>query len=188
MTAYTTYTVSGKGDLKFYWDNQEIYADTFIDDITAQELLDAIREVEDSPRGILHGKIADAAGKEDLGGGIAVGITLTLLESWVIYSEKSSGFFTVKDGNIIRHDATTPFKANGSITYQQILIQGATIVTVNSGSGLSTAEHDQLFALSDKTDIATEVWSTGTSTDFGDNSFGTRIKKLLTLNQFFAGS
>lgn len=188
MTAYTLYNISGKGDLKFYWTDQEIYVDNTMDDISAQELIDGIRTVEDSTRGILHGKIANATGKDDLGGGISVGITLTLQESWVLYSEKSSGFFTIKNGNILRHDATTPFKANTSITYQQILVQGATIVTVNSGSGLSAEEHNKLIGLPQEATIADEVWTSGTTSDYGDNSFGTRITKLLTLNQFFAGS
>lgn len=188
MSSYSIYTVPGGGDLKFYWVDQEIHVPASMDSLTAQELIDGIRTIEDSQPGIDYTKIANAAGKEDLGGGISVGITLTLLENWVIYSEKSSGFFTIKSGNIVRHDATTPFKANTNITYQQILVQGGVITTVNSGSGLSSEEHDQLMALNTGAETAVEVWSAGTSTDYGDSSFGTRILNLLTKNQFISGS
>lgn len=188
MANYTPIEISGKGELKFYWVDQEIHAESTISTLTAQELLDAIREVEDSQPGVDYTKIANAAGKEALGGDVYVGITLTLLENWVIYSEKTSGFFTIKDGNIVRHDATTPFKANSLITYQQILVQGGVISTVNSGSGLSTDEHNQLMSLNTGAETATEVWSAGTTASFPDNSFATKIFNLLTKGQFISGS
>lgn len=157
--------------------------------LTAQELIDAIRDMEDEPRGILHGSIANAAGKDDLGGGVYTAVTLTLLENWVIYSEKSSGFFTIKDGNIIRHDATTPFKSNVNITYQQILFQGGVIATVNSGSGLSVDEHNQLMSLNTAAETALEVWDTGTAAAaWSVSSFATRVMNLLTRNQFISGN
>jgi hypothetical protein len=189
MASFSTCSIPGKGDLKFYWVDQEIWAENTISTITAQELIDCIREVEDTVRGISNGSIANAAGKDDLGGDIATAITLTLLENWVIYSEKSSGFFTVKGGNIIRHDATTPFKSNVNVTYQQILFQGGVIATTNAGSGLSTDEHNQLMSLSTATDTALEVWNTGTAAQsWSVSSFATRILNLLTRNQFISGN
>lgn len=188
MSSYTTTTVSGKGDLQFYWTAQEIYVENTIDDLTAQELLDAIREVEDSPLGILNGKIADASGKTSLDASVQTSITLVLLEGWKVYSQKSSGFFSLKDGNIVRHDATTPFKANTNITYQQLLVQGGVITTVNSGSGLSTDEHNQLMSLNTGAETATEVWSAGTSASYPANSFATKVFNLLTKGQFISGS
>jgi hypothetical protein len=189
MAAYTSYTIPGKGDLKFYWIDQEIWADSTTLSVTAQELIDAIRTVEDTPCGLLYPSIANAAGKDDLGGDVATAITLTLLDNWVIYSERGSGFFTVKDGNIIRHDATTPFKSNINITYQQVLFQGGVITTVNAGSGLSTDEHNQLMSLSPASETAEQVWNTGTSAvSWSASSFATRVLNLLTRNQFISGS
>jgi hypothetical protein len=189
MSSCNKYTVPGKGDLCFYWVDQEIWASNTISTLTAQELIDAIRTVEDSTIGITNTKIADAAGKDSLGGDIYIGITLTLLENWVIYSEKTSGFFTIRDGNIIRHDATTPFKSNTSITYQQVLIQGGVITQTNAGSGLSTEEHNQLMGLSTATATALEVWNTGTAAQtWSVSSFATRILNLLTKNSFISGT
>ena len=189
MSSCSIYTVAGKGNLCFYWVDQEIWAAVTIDDITAQELIDAIRTVEDSKVGLNYTKIATAAGKDELSTGIATAVTVTLLENWKIYSEKSSGYFTIKDGNIIRHDATTPFKANTSITYQQILFQGGVIATVNSGSGLSSEEHNQLMTLNTASETALEVWNTGTNaTTWSVTSFATRILNLLTRNQYISGS
>lgn len=189
MTSYSTYTVPGKGDLKFYWVDKEIWADNAITTLTAQELIDAIREVEDSPIGILSPYIANATGKDTLGGDVATAITLTILDNWLIYSERGSGFFTIKDGNIVRHDATTPFKANVNITYQQVLFQGGVITTINSGSGLSTDEHNQLMSLSPASETAEQVWNTGTNAvAWTASSFATKVMNLLTRNQFISGS
>jgi len=180
------YTVAGKGLLTFLFVDQIISCQNTISVLTAQELIDAIRTVEDSTVGFNYPKIANAAGKDALTGSIAIGITLTLLEGWTIYSQKSSGFFTIQDGNIIRHDATTPFYPNGAITYQQILIQGGVITTVAGGSGLSSEESAKLLSLPSASDTASSVWTSPTATSWGVGSLGEWVKGLLSKN-FFVG-
>jgi hypothetical protein len=56
--------------------------------ITIQELIDEIRNTEDelSPA-MAYGHIADAYGKQDLGNGVQVGITLVLISPWRIAFE-----------------------------------------------------------------------------------------------------
>jgi len=71
--------------------------------ITCQELIDAIRTWEAQWYGIDDNSVANASGKEDLGGGKYVGITLELLDSWRIQFEArgSPTFCTVTGGNFV---------------------------------------------------------------------------------------
>ena len=183
------YLIPGKGNLTFKYFDQEIWAESIISFITAQELIDGIREAEEVINdGINFTQIALAAGKDALTRSISIGITVTLLENWKIYSQKTSGAFTVQDGNIIRHDATVPFKNNPGITYQQILTQSAVVATISTGSGLSVDEHNKLMGLPTSGDISAQVWATPTSSETTSGTFGTWIKSLLTKLQFIAGS
>ncbi|MFA6007398.1 MAG: right-handed parallel beta-helix repeat-containing protein [Candidatus Shapirobacteria bacterium] len=50
--------------------------------ITIQELIDGIRDIEDEYIAMPYGHIADAYGKQDLGNGVLVGITLVLMSPW----------------------------------------------------------------------------------------------------------
>lgn len=55
--------------------------------ITIQELIDSIRDWEDNSEGIVEKSIANAYGKQDLGGGSKVGITLELINNWRVQFE-----------------------------------------------------------------------------------------------------
>ena len=186
MQQFVLYTVPAKGILTFLLADQIISCQNTISVLTAQELLDACRTVEDSVVGMQFGTVAYAAGKTDLSASIQVGITVTLLENWTIYSQKTSGSFTIQDGNIVRWDATTPFYPNTLCTYQQILIQGGVITTVSGGSGLSPSESAKLMGLPSATDVATETWNTQTSTITAIGRFGKWVKELLA-KTFFVG-
>lgn len=187
-TGFTLITVPGKGDLIFNWTSQIIEVPSTVSVITAQELVNSCREAETSEQGILYTKIINAVGKDQLSGSILIGITVTLLENWKILSNKTSGFFTLLDGNIITHDASTPFADNNGITYQTILIQGGVIAQTSGGSGLSTAEHNQLMSLPTAIETGEAVWTTGTTITLPGNSFGIWVKNLLTRIQYIAGS
>lgn len=112
-------------------------------DVDILDLLTAIRYAEASEIGMQYGKICNASGKESLGSGVSVGITLQLLE-WQIefwegnYSAKISG------GNLVGGISGDPVKYSAGV--QVLLIQSAasTVVQVSTGSGLSQEEHAQL--------------------------------------------
>jgi len=59
-------------------------------EVVIQELINVIRDWEDELENMDVPKIADASGKEDLGGGLAVGITLKLL-NWRLKFENRLG-------------------------------------------------------------------------------------------------
>ncbi len=60
-------------------------------EVTIQELINAVRDWEDELVNIDISKVASAAGKEPLGGGVSVGITMTLLNGWKIKFEDRAG-------------------------------------------------------------------------------------------------
>jgi hypothetical protein len=87
--------------------NKLVTLESPIIEVTIQELINAIRDFEDDWQGIDIYKIADCAGKEDLGGEVKVGITLTLLE-WKIKFEDRGGPTTIlckiTGGNLVAVD------------------------------------------------------------------------------------
>ena len=58
-------------------------------EVTIQDLHNAVRDWEDSPLGTSFEYLIDTAGKEDLGGGIQVGITSTLNNAQVYFPPRS---------------------------------------------------------------------------------------------------
>ena len=95
--------------------NQIITVDSPATEITMQDLIDGIRDFEDGNIGIGLAKIADAAGKQDLGGGVLVGITLTLID-WKLKFEDRSGpdyiICNVTGGNLVRYDTGSGLYTN----------------------------------------------------------------------------
>jgi hypothetical protein len=113
----------------------EIHVGSAISDLLVQDLLNACRAAEGSSQGLAFGQIARASGKEILGTGVAVGITLELLGTWRIFSTKNSGVFTVLGGNAVKSDGSSPFRPNNQITYVNVLSAASTIVTTGGGGG-----------------------------------------------------
>ena len=103
-------------------------------DVDIQELIDEIRTVESSAQGIAYPRIANAAGKESLGAGVEVGITVELLNGWQLHFWAGS------------YTATIAYTAG----VQVVLIQSAASTIVSTGgSALTQEEHDELFAIAD---------------------------------------
>ena len=59
-------------------------------EISIQNLINLIRDWEDSDEGMLFDYIISAAGKEDLGGGVSVGITATLNNAQILFSARTT--------------------------------------------------------------------------------------------------
>lgn len=102
--------------------------------LTLQTLIDAIRDEEASERGITYDKIADAAGKDDLGGGVMTGITVNLRSTWLIEFVTGSYQATLTGGNLA--DAMSRIYNTGS---PQVLVNSSAAATVIYGEGGGTA-------------------------------------------------
>ncbi|MEW6606076.1 MAG: hypothetical protein AB1414_01310 [bacterium] len=60
-------------------------------EVSIQELINTIRDFEDNPEGMNVKTFINAAGKQDLGSGVKVGITLELTNNWRIQFEARDG-------------------------------------------------------------------------------------------------
>ena len=106
-------------------------------EITIQNLLNSIREWEDELTSMDMKIIASCAGKEPLGGGVLVGLTLTLLDNWRLAFEARSGptyiQCSVTGGNIVGTNA------NGAIyptSFTQILVTASSSATLQEQSAI----------------------------------------------------
>ena len=146
-------------------------------EVTVQQLINAIRDWEDDLTNIETSKVADASGKESLGGGLQVGITLKLLNWKVKFADRAGPDYvdcSISGGNLLAVDAN-----NQSINP----ISPAAYVTVTKSTAVSAvaiaavaewtqAQKDQIFADMDSTkdevvgaradvaDVKTDVGST----------------------------
>ena len=110
--------------------------------LTIQTLLNAIRAQEASEQGITYPAICAAAGKDDLGGGVSVGLTLSLLNAWKLNFTGSGYQATVTGGNLA--SALSKVVNNPNI---QVLFNSSaagTLTTITSGSGLSSDQATKL--------------------------------------------
>ena len=114
-------------------------------DVDVQDLYEACRQAEDSEVGIQYGKICNASGKESLGSGVAVGLTVELL-GWQLRFWEGNYIAKITGGNLVGGVGGDPVAYSAGV--QVLLIQSAasTVVQVNMGSGLSQDEHDQLMS------------------------------------------
>jgi hypothetical protein len=136
----------------FDFENQIINITSPQTDVDIQELINEIRTQEATEQGIAYGKIADASGKEDLGGSVVE------LLGWQLKFWEGSYIAKISGGNLVGGISGDPVAYSAGV--QTLLIQSAasTVVQVSSGSGLSIEEHNQLMAL-DTDAIPTAVWS-----------------------------
>jgi hypothetical protein len=113
--------------------------------VDIQELINAIRMAEESEVGIAYSKIANASGKETLGGSVSVGITLELLDWQLHFWEGDDYTATISGGNLVGGAAGDTIAYTAGV--QVIVIQSAasTVVSVG-GSALTSEEHNQLMS------------------------------------------
>lgn len=126
--------------------------------VIIQDLIDAIRtqEAHLAP-GMGYPKIADATGKESLGGGILTGITVNLYPNWQIRFWAGNYQAEIKGGNIVGGLGGNPIAYTAGV--QVKLVQSAASTIVNTGgSALTTEEHDRLMTGLDMT-VPTAVWN-----------------------------
>ena len=143
-------------------------------DVDIQTLLNEIREQEESVLGMSFPKIADATGKDDLGGGVTTGITLTLQPNWQLKFWEGEYIASITGGNLVGGDTT-----DGPIAYtpgvQVKLIQSAASTLVTGGSALTTEEHNKLMTGLD-TSIPDSVWEEVLSNHLTAGTIGKALK------------
>ena len=133
-------------------------------EITIQDLVDTLREIEARPQNMIYPSIISAAGGENLGGGVSVGFTATLINAQIFfesrYTRTSSGISTTTDvaGGVLFEDIGATFITDG-------VARGATITNFDDQSYATVLEvlsqtqllHEPL------SDGYTNAWASGDS-------------------------
>jgi len=137
-------------------------------DITIQELVDAIRDWQDELANMETDNVCNAYGKQDLGAGLKVGITLELINDWRIAFEDRAGptwtVCTVLGGNLVAINVY----GNNPIypaTYVNTMIAQSSSATLISASGAA-------LTVSDIPDIADAIWDETLSDHLGSGATG----------------
>ena len=142
-------------------------------DVDIQELIDEIRTAEATTEGMAYAKIANAAGKESLGPGITVGITVELQNGWQLHFWEGAYVATIAGGNLVGGPAGNPVAYTNDV--QVVLVQSANATIVSTGgSALTQEEHDELFAIADT------VWDEPVASHTSVGSTGKALDDLLT--------
>lgn len=132
----------------FDYENSIINITTPQTDVDVQELLDEIRAAEaDLNLGITYDQIASASGKENLGGGSYVGITVNLLDNWQVKFWSGNYIAKIAGGNLVGGPGGDPVAYSSGV--QTLLIQSAasTLIVFEGTSGLTQSESDALLSL-----------------------------------------
>ncbi len=104
------------------------------DSIIIQTLVNQIRDWEDAQANLCYPFILSATGKDDLGDGVSVGITVVLQNALVKAEDRASPtVFSVGGGNLLAKDinGTTmfPFSPSTNVSYDRAKSSSATIAS-----------------------------------------------------------
>lgn len=116
--------------------NQLITVEAPATEITIQELVNAIRDWQDEVQNMEIENIADGSGKEGLGGGVSVGVTLTLLDWKIMFEARAGPTYTlcaISGGNLVTYDS-------GTATYINPVEPSAFVTVTLSSSSSATLQ------------------------------------------------
>lgn len=123
--------------ISFDYTNQLVNISADQDTLDCQALIDAIRAEEASEDGICYTQIATASGKESLGSGIYVGITVNLL-GWQVKPADGNYIFKIAGGNLVGGVGNDPVAYAPGV--QVLLVQSAASTVVVTSDGLNAAQ------------------------------------------------
>jgi hypothetical protein len=121
-------------------------------EVTIQDLVDTLRGFEDDLVNMSYLQIISAAGKENLGGGVLVGITATLLDALLEFEARGGPTYTqcvVSGGNLVAVDSvgatqTTPISPTA---FTQVVITASSSATTQNQSSLEYASFSEGVAI-----------------------------------------
>jgi len=115
--------------------------------LTIQDLYDTIRHLSAQPEAIDKPEIIDGSGKEELGGGVLVGLTIKLFNARVKFEDRSSPTICdISGGNLVAVDENgdimnpIQYATNITVTYAQ----SSSATAIEAGGALTNEEHEQL--------------------------------------------
>lgn len=143
--------------------------------ITIQDLHDTLRSIEDDVWNMSFSKLISSAGKENLGGGVLVGVTSTLQNAKLAFQERSGPSYIqcrVDGGNLVAIDANgNSMSAIEPTAFTQVILANSSSATlVNDLS---------------KADVTIAVWDeSALSGRVTADSLGKRIIEVLKLKRY----
>ena len=121
-------------------------------EIAMQDLLDTMRFMEAESAAMDDPSIIDAAGKEELGGGVEVGLTITLLNATVAFEARSGPSWiqcNILGGNLVALDIVDiPISPISPTAYVQVVLansSSATLIESTTDSIAINEIHDAHF-------------------------------------------
>ncbi|MCK4620734.1 MAG: hypothetical protein KAT62_00825 [Desulfuromonadales bacterium] len=124
--------------IEFDHDNKLINITSPQDTLSCQDLINAIRTEEASERGINYPQIATASGKESLGEGVYVGMTVNLISPWQVKFWEGNYIAKISGGNLVGGILGDPVAYSAGV--QILLVQSAASTVVVTSDGLNAAE------------------------------------------------
>jgi hypothetical protein len=101
--------------------------------MTMQDLHDTLQDIDDEPANMIYPHLVSSAGKEDLGGGVTVGITLTLRNAQIGFARRD----TIVASGYCTQDATSGF------TTQQLINASGTFISDGVSRGMWVSNNTQ---------------------------------------------
>jgi len=132
-------------------------------EITVQSLLDQIRDWEDELENMDLYKVCDASGKEALGGGVKVGITVTLIDWHITFEARTGPGYTlcsISGGNLVTLISSTGIYEN------PITPSAFVTITLTSSSSATLQELSSIQHSSFSGGVTVDVTSSYTGTSF----------------------
>lgn len=124
-----------------------IQVDAGTTDFDVIELYAAVRDAQASEEGVLYGRIAAGSGLVALGGGVQVGITVELLESWQLRFAEGAYIARVTAGNLVGGPGGDPIAYSAGV--QTLLIQSAASTVVTMGDAITVPDGERVITMSD---------------------------------------
>jgi hypothetical protein len=123
--------------------------------LTIQDLYDTLRSLGAGVDAIDKDEIIDGSGKEDLGGGTLVGLTVKLLNAQVKFEDRPGPDYiqcTVKDGNLVGGVSGNPIKES-AYTQVKLILSAAGTIAETGVSGLTAEESEKLMQAASQSEL-----------------------------------
>lgn len=107
-------------------------------EVTMSDLLDTLRNIEQQPQNMDDEVLVSAAGAEDLGGGVFVGLTVTLQNAQLAFEERTT---SVSEGTATSADVSGKFLTDTAADFvSDGVTRGATVLNVSDESACTVIQ------------------------------------------------
>jgi hypothetical protein len=115
-----------------------------LDAVTVQDWHDTLTNIQGRPENMSFDDLIDSAGKEDLGGGVAVGVTATMQNCKIAFSARLGPSYvqcTVSGGNIVALDGNgDPMSPIEPTAFTQIITAASSSATLLKSAAAALIE------------------------------------------------